>query len=362
MTTYAPPGGPPAAPQPRGCGVATLPRMSWPRPKTARRLRRPGASLPEIAPRDAAAESRFPSGCARPSRVLVTVAAVAWPASGALVRYTRTSPRFAIRTVQRGRSARTGARPTSRASGGITVGANIFALDLASRPRQSVERPLDRAGHGDAAAPRTDRDQCRRARGQCARRHRRRPLPATRDGELFKKLGREIPYDFPIVTGILADDVVTDRAGVVAHDQARARRGRGVRACRASPKRSPSRSCTSSDDGALVVVGKEAARAPPGKAALSRKVEQAARVLAEVRERHAQRARHLSRQRSPPRAGGREDAMKAIRLALSGFCAAETWPRTASMAASGSSTMGALPRAPSRVCSAKNHHGDAENS
>lgn len=110
----------------------------------------------------------------------------------------------------------------------------------------------------------------------------------TRPGEPFKKLAPGDPYDFPIVTGILTDDVVRDRAGVVAQIK-RALDLAGEYEHSGPGRTLPVQGIHLEDDGGLVlVVGKEPIELRMGKGPYRQSIEQAARVLSEVRERHAQ--------------------------------------------------------------------------
>jgi cell division protein FtsQ len=111
---------------------------------------------------------------------------------------------------------------------------------------------------------------------------------ATRDGEIFKKLGEDDPSDLPLVTGLAADQVVRDRPGVVlaikrvldvAADLDRV----GV------AKRYTLEELHLEKDGSLVVtIGKEGIFLHLGQPPYRDKIEQANRVLFEVARRKAQ--------------------------------------------------------------------------
>ena len=75
---------------------------------------------------------------------------------------------------------------------------------------------------------------------------------ATRDGEPFKQLEPGDPLDLPLVTGLRPEAVADDREGAHAHDPARHRPRRGVRARRRSRKRAPLEEVHVEADGALL--------------------------------------------------------------------------------------------------------------
>lgn len=131
-----------------------------------------------------------------------------------LVRYTHTSPRFAIQTIEvTGAVHRTPDQVTHQ--GRIQRGDNIFALDL-DRARASIlEDPfiesvtIVRKLPGTLHIEVTEREPAAvvsLARGL---------FLATREGEVFKKVDPGDPIDFPVVTGIGAEFAQTDREGLV---------------------------------------------------------------------------------------------------------------------------------------------------
>jgi cell division protein FtsQ len=136
--------------------------------------------------------------------------AVAWGAR----RYVMTSPRFAIRTVLiDGEKKRSASQVAS--SAGVEVGKNIFALDLAHAGQLVTQDPWIEKAFVTRKLPSTvtitvvEREAYASAviGGDL--------YLATRDGELFKKLGEDDPSDLPLVTGLAPDQVVRDRPGLV---------------------------------------------------------------------------------------------------------------------------------------------------
>jgi cell division protein FtsQ len=214
--------------------------------------------------------------------VLAASIAVAWGAR----RYVMSSPRFAIRTVLVEGIERRSAHEVARA-GGIEVGKNIFALDpatagaaIAADPwieRAAVTRRLPSTIHVTVVE--------REARALAA-------IGgdlylATRDGDLFKQLGAEDPADLPLVTGLTAEQVARDRAGVVLE----VRRALDVvedleRAGLA--RRYPIQEIHIEKDGSLeLILGKEGIALHLGQPPFRHKIAQAAQVLAELRRRKA---------------------------------------------------------------------------
>jgi cell division protein FtsQ len=276
-----------------------------------RNSKRPGASRPSLeAPADPFAsldESPAPGAASvsvRPpapapkkpvSRVLraleltlgvivVMVASVA-VAYGAR-RYILTSPRFAVRSIVVDGPQRRTAQQVARA-GGLEVGKNIFSLDLAAAgamitqdpwiERATVTRKLPSSIH--VAVVEREATALVAIGGDL--------YLATRAGDLFKRVAPEDPFDLPLVTGILPDQVVRDRPGVVLTvkrvlDVAEDLERSGV------AKRYPVQELHLERDGSLVVfVGKEAISLHLGHAPFRDKVEQAQRVLTEVSRRKA---------------------------------------------------------------------------
>ena len=140
---------------------------------------------------------------------------------------------------------------------------------------------------------------------------------ATRDGDLFKKIGADDPSDLPLVTGILPAQVTSDRAGVVitikrvldvAEELDRVGLG----------KRYPIEELHLDKDGSLVVSRPGGHRARLGQPPYRDKIEEAARDPRRGRAPQGERVGDLPRQRGAPRARRGEDAMTAAPRNLAG--------------------------------------------
>jgi cell division protein FtsQ len=258
--------------------------VSPPPPPTSRSVRPPPAPAPSKAPAKAAGRlSRAAQLGAGAAIVIAASAAVGWGAR----RYIVSSPRFAVRTVLVDGAHR---RPAEKvaAEAGVAVGANIFAIDLrnaglavtAADPwieRATVTRKLPSTVQIGVVE--------REARalasigGEL--------YLATRDGDLFKRAAAEDPLDLPIVTGVLPEQVASDRPGVVLTikrllDVADELDRTGI------SKTRPLQELHLEKDGSLVVtVGREAILVHLGQPPYRDKIEQASRVLGEVARRKA---------------------------------------------------------------------------
>jgi cell division protein FtsQ len=218
--------------------------------------------------------------------VLVTVGAALLCVWG-LVRYTRTSPRFAVKAVNVHGSSHRSPEDIARA-GGIIIDHNIFTTDLEAAQnrllgdpwieRVSLRRKLPSAIVIDVVE--------REAHALVAI-----GLDlylATRQGELFKQYESGDPYDLPVISGIRAEEISEDRAAVVAS----IRRAEDVVSDyehSAAAKRHPVQEAHLEDDGGIVlVVGKDATALHLGRGPYRQSLEQAGRVLAELHNRKGQ--------------------------------------------------------------------------
>jgi cell division protein FtsQ len=214
--------------------------------------------------------------------VLAASISVAWGAR----RYLTTSPRFAVRTVQVDGERRRSAAHVAEL-GGVAVGKNIFALDLALAGAMIEEDPwiekatVTRKLPSTVTITVTEREAAAMvAIGPDL-------YLATRDGDLFKKIGADDPSDLPLVTGILPAQVASDRAGAVitvrrALDVAEEADRAGL------AKRYPIEELHVDKGGSLtVIVGREAIALGMGQPPYRDKVEEASRILAEVARRKA---------------------------------------------------------------------------
>jgi cell division protein FtsQ len=254
-----------------------------------RRVRRP------LSPGDSPEPSRAPSPApGRPSRLLAAVRAVAgialvvssavgvaWVAR----RHVMTSPRFAVTEIDVvGNDRRTS--ETLVAEIGVAVGANVFALDLDAARARLLADPwiaddaLARRLPGTILVQVTERKPAALVSlGDV--------YLATAEGEPFKKLEPGDPIDLPLVTGLRAESLADDREGVTrtlrrAIDLA-AEYEHGLLA-----RRSALEEVHVEPDGTFtVVVGRSAVELVLGVPPFRRKLDQAARVIAELDRRGA---------------------------------------------------------------------------
>lgn len=206
---------------------------------------------------------------------------MAWAAH----RHVTTSARFAIATIAVDGNER---RPSDAvvAESGLAVGSNVFAADLDAARARLVADPwitdavLARRLPGTISIHVVERQAAALvALGDT--------FLATADGEPFKKLAPDDPIDLPIVTGLRPEDLGRDHDGTtrairVAIDLA-AEYGRGPIA-----KRSPLEEIHVDPDGGFsLVVGRSGVELVLGGPPFRRKLDQAARVFAELDKRGA---------------------------------------------------------------------------
>jgi cell division protein FtsQ len=202
--------------------------------------------------------------------------AVAWAAR----RHVMTSPRFAITEIQVLGCERRPADAVA-AESGLAVGANVFAADLdAARARVLAdpwiaEATLARRLPGTIFVQVTERKPAALvAQGDL--------WLAAADGQPFKKVEPGDPLDLPIVTGLSPELLAEDREGALrtirrAIDLA-AEYEHGALA-----RRMPLQEVHIEADGAFaLVVGRSAMALVLGRAPFRRKLDQAARVVAEL--------------------------------------------------------------------------------
>ena len=244
---------------------------------------RPPTRRPPSAP--ARATSRVTRWLQLTLGAIVVIAcsiAVAWGAR----RYITSSPRFAVRTVLVEGTSRRSADQVAKA-GGVAVGKNIFALDLELARESIVTDPWIVSATVTRKLPSSVHIVVveREARavvvigGEL--------YLSTAEGDLFKKVGEEDPFDLPVITGVTPQAVAADRAGAsltvkravdVVTDLERS----GI------ARRYPIQELHVEKDGALVVIiGRDAIAMHLGHAPFRGKIEQASRVLSEVAARKA---------------------------------------------------------------------------
>lgn len=249
----------------------------------------PGPATTSVRPPSGATprrvESRFSKGLQLVAGAVVVLAAsigVAWGAR----RYVTTSPRFAVRTVLIEGERRRSAAAVADAAG-VAVGKNIFALDLNHAGQMLTQDPWIERATVTRKLPSTVSITVVEREAYAAAVIGGELYLATRDGDLFKKLGEEDPSDLPVVTGITAEQVARDRPGVVLAvkrvlDVVEDFERTGI------AKRYPVEELHLEKDGVLTVtIGKEAIALHLGMPPYRDKIEQASRVLNEVARRKA---------------------------------------------------------------------------
>ena len=245
----------------------------------------PGSTKSARPPRKLGKAARTAQLVAGAAVVLAASISVAW----GVRRYLMHSPRFAVRTVLVAGEHRRSAT-TVASLGGVEVGKNIFALDLAQAGALITQDPwieratVTRSLPSTVSITVTEREAAALAAigGEL--------YLVTRDGDLFKKIGGDDPSDLPVVTGLLPAQVANDRQGVVlsikrALDMADEMERAGV------TKRYPLEELHLEKDGALVAtIGREAIALSLGQPPYRDKIEEAARILNEVARRKANAA------------------------------------------------------------------------
>ena len=203
-----------------------------------------------------------------------------------LHRYVMQSPRFAVRTVLVDGAHRRAAT-TVASEGGVAVGQNIYAVDLAHAGALITQDPWIERATVIRKIPSTISITVVEREAAALTAVGGELYLCTRDGELFKKVGADDPSDLPVVTGILPAQVASDRRGVVlsvkrALDVAEELERAGV------AKRYPIEELHLEKDGSLTVtVGREAIALSLGQPPYRDKIEEASRILTEVARRKA---------------------------------------------------------------------------
>jgi cell division protein FtsQ len=174
----------------------------------------PEEAEPEIAPAPPPRRPSRVAGIARAALGIALVVGVSITAALGARRYVTTTPRFAIRTVEVSGNARRSADDVA-AEAGIVKGENVFLLDLDRARGRLLADPwilnaaLVRRLPGTVSVQVTERDAAAIvALGDS--------YLASRDGDIFKRLEPGDPTDLPVVTGITADGIVQDRAASIA--------------------------------------------------------------------------------------------------------------------------------------------------
>ncbi|MBV9948925.1 MAG: FtsQ-type POTRA domain-containing protein [Myxococcales bacterium] len=261
-------------------------RVAPPRPPVLAGELAPGAACadePTVAPPPRAPSRFWPAFRAACGVAVIALAsaALAWGAR----RYVTTSRRFALTRVDvRGSERRTPAALAEET--GLALGANVFSLDLDGARARLLADPWIAAADLSRRLPGTVlvRVTERRAAALVALGE---TFLATAEGEPFKKLELGDPVDLPLVTGLTPDRFAADR------DEAESLVRRALDLCveyGRSPlaKRAPAQEVHVDPAGSFaLVVGHAGIRIVVGAPPFRHKLEQAARVIAELDRRRA---------------------------------------------------------------------------
>jgi cell division protein FtsQ len=270
-----------------------LPNRRVARPKLpAGLIEEAGGELPpDPAPEPEAAPPPPPSARLRivaVARAVIGVILVVGVSVGAALgarRYVTTTPRFAVKEIEVSGNARRSADDVA-AEAGIAKGANVFALDLEHARALLLDDPWIREASIGRRLPGLVRVQVveRDAAAIVALGD---SYLASRDGEIFKRLEPGDPTDLPAVTGLTPGALAEDREGAV----------RSIRAAldlAAEYERTPLASRAplqevhiAAGEALTLFVGKSAIALELGAAPFHHKLEEAARVLAELERRGA---------------------------------------------------------------------------
>ncbi len=215
--------------------------------------------------------------------IIVVVGAsvlVAW----ALHRYLRSSPRFAVKTVQvEGNDRRTAQQVAAR--GHIELGKNIFKVDDQAAAAAIAGDPWIAQAEVNSELPGSvfvkvvEREAAALATisGQL--------YLVDTSGVVFKRLGEGDPHDLTVITGLDADQIARDREGTTARirrvlDLLGALERAGI------AKRYPIQEINvQADDSLTVTIGSDAIALSFGPPPYRSKIQKAKRILGELRHR-----------------------------------------------------------------------------
>jgi cell division protein FtsQ len=218
--------------------------------------------------------------------VVVTVVAALLCVWG-LVRYTRTSPRFAIKVVHVQGNAHRSPEDIAR-TGGIAPEHNIFTTDLEAAQSRLLGDPwiervsLRRKLPSTIVVDLVEREaHALVAIGSDL-------YLVTRQGELFKKYELGDPYDLPVVSGIGAEEVAQDRTAAVGLIRRALDLVADYGHTAAAKTHSVQEAHLEDDGGIALVVGKDATTLRLGRGPYRQSLEQASRVFSELASRKGQ--------------------------------------------------------------------------
>lgn len=214
--------------------------------------------------------------------VIVASIAVAW----GIRHHVLTSKRFAVRTVRvEGTYRRSPEQVVNTA--GISVGMNIFALDLENARVRVLQDPWVETATVERKLPSTISIKITEREAAAAVAVGADLYLTTPGGQLFKRLEPTDPSDLVVITGVDPQQISTERDRVIG----RVRMALDLLADyeRKGPNRThPAQEIHLSDDGTMrMIVGKSPVVVELGRPPYRKKVLRAARVLAEVTRRKA---------------------------------------------------------------------------
>ena len=204
---------------------------------------------------------------------------VAWGAR----KYVKTSPRFAVNEIVVSGGRFRSADQISETAG-VRRGANVFGLDLEASRQHLLQDPWIHEAELGRRLPGTISIQVKEREAAAIASLEGSYLVA-RDGEIFKRLELGDPVDLPVVTGLTSDGVAEDREGVkrslrraidLADDYEHGPMG----------AKAPLQELHLGGDGAITLtVGKNGLQIALGEPPYRKKIDQAARVVAELERR-----------------------------------------------------------------------------
>ena len=196
--------------------------------------------------------------------------------------YALTSPRFSIQEVDL-RGGKRVAPEAAREQAGITVGANIFALDTAVAERKLLENPWISEARVTRDLPRSLRVEIKEREPAALAVFAERLYLVSATGEPFKELTTGDPADFPLITGASVDGLSRDRAREIE----RVKEGLAVLEQYSRiplSKTQPAQEVHLADSGDVVLTaGKEGITFELGKDGYRRKLLMGEQVVAEMR-------------------------------------------------------------------------------
>jgi cell division protein FtsQ len=124
-------------------------------------------------------------------------------------RYTTTSPRFAVKDIQFSGAVRT-TRDSLLKGTGVTLGDNLFKLNLSATENRLLKDPWIREVHVSRQLPSTLHVEIDEREASALAVLAEHLLLVTRQGEIFKEFANEDPGDLPTITGVTVDDTPRD--------------------------------------------------------------------------------------------------------------------------------------------------------